>query len=157
MSRPFRLAAVLRVRESTREARRAQLADALRAAAVLEEQRAVVDSHVDRLAVDRRAASAGSETDVTWLLNANRYEASLRSQQRDLGENLAKIEAEIVRRREALAAAEREVRALELLRERDEAAARKVEQRREAKRLDEFAVVAHARRQATTYTSDTQG
>lgn len=146
MPRPFRLQTVLRLRETARDARRAQLADATRAAAVLGDRRAALATEIAGLVGSRREASAIGETDVAWLLNANRYELTLRTQEKEFAENQAKVEAEIERRSAALAEAEREVRALELLRERDERAERKAALRRESKRLDEFAGVAHTKR-----------
>lgn len=127
------------MRESQRDAARAQLADALRAAEVLKQRLAGVLSQCDELLEQRRVATDRGATDPGWLLNAGRYEVVLRADEKQINENRRKIEVEIERRRQLLADAEREVRALELLRERDELAARKEANRREARKLDEFA------------------
>lgn len=139
MSRPFRLEAVARMRESQRDAARAQLADALQAAEVLSGRHDEVLRQCDVLLEQRRVATASGTADANWLLNAGRYELVLRADEGRILENVRAIETEIDRRRELLANAEREVRALELLRERDERKAREEQNRRAARRLDEFA------------------
>lgn len=139
MSRPFRLEAVARMRESQRDAARAQLADALQAAEVLDQRLEGVLQQCQTLLDQRRTATAQGAADAGWLLNAGRYEVVLRADEKRINENRLAIEAEIDRRRQLVADAEREVRALELLRERDERKAREKENRRAARRLDEFA------------------
>lgn len=149
MARPFRLQTVVRLREARRDAARAQLADAIRAAEVLESRQAELQSKFSELNEQRRVASESADT--AWLLNAGRYELVLRSDQQNLRDNREAVGREIDRRRLAVAAAEQEVRALERLRERSERAERREKQRREAKRLDEFASVqAYHDRTSTT-------
>lgn len=145
MPRPFRLQTVVRLREARRDAARAQLADALRAAEVLDGRRKQLEERFGELMDQRRRASASADT--AWLLNAGRYELVLRSDEKELATNVKAIELEIDRRRAALSEAEQEVRALELLRERAEREQRAEETKREARRLDEFASMrAHAAR-----------
>lgn len=137
MSRPFRLQAVARLRESARDAARARLAEALRAEEVLEDRGLDLERRFKELIEQRRVASESADT--AWLLNAGRYELVLRGDQQELTKNVAAIEAEIQRRRDHVADAEREVRALELLKERAEKRKRAEEAKRAARRLDEFA------------------
>lgn len=137
MARPFRLQTVFRLREAARDAARAQLADALRASEVLEGQKSDLQFRFTELMEQRRHASETADT--AWLLNAGRYELVLRGDERTIQENQAKIEQEIERRRVLVAEAEREVKALDLLRERAEAHERVEKAKREARRLDEFA------------------
>ncbi|QDT69751.1 Flagellar FliJ protein [Planctomycetes bacterium MalM25] len=139
MAKPFRLQTVVRLREARRDAARAQLADAIRAAEVLGSRQQELRQRFVELNEQRRVASETADT--AWLLNAGRYELVLRSDQQTLRDNREAVEREIERRRSAVAAAEQEVRALEQLRERSELAERREKQRREAKRLDEFASV----------------
>jgi len=86
----------------------------------------------------RRAAGPG-QVDVDRLLEAQRYELALRAQQRHLEQQRRNLAQEIERRREALAEAEREVKVLEKLRERQQARHQYEENRREVKLLDEVA------------------
>ena len=137
MARPFRLQTVARLREAHRDAARAQLADALRAAEVLHERRAEVAARYRTLLEQRRAAMSDPAAGAAWLLSAGRYELVLRGDEKTLDDNLATVEKEIERRRQLLAEADREVRAIEVLRERAEERERAESNRREAKRLDE--------------------
>lgn len=139
MARPFRLQTVVRLREAKRDSARAQLGDALRAAEVLESRQEELQRKFAELNEQRRLASESADT--AWLLNAGRYELVLRNDQQTLQQNREAVEREIQRRRDALAAAEQEVKALEKLRERSEQAERQEQQKREARRLDEFASI----------------
>lgn len=145
MPSPFRLQAVARLRDSQRDALRARLGEALRAASALEERQTELDSELAALRAAQRSAIGVGEVSAARVLDAGRYELTLRLQQRGLAEDQAKIETEIERRRQDLAAAEREVRALELLRERTEAAERKADRRREQRRMDDLAAQAFLR------------
>lgn len=137
MARPFRLETVARLREQRRDAARAELADALRAAEVLETKRHELLGRFDELLEQRRRAAATADT--AWLLSAGRYELVLRADERTLDKNIAAVEQEIDRRRQVVAEADRELRAIEILRERAKAAEKKEAARREAKLLDERA------------------
>lgn len=139
MAKPFRLQTVARLREARRDAARAHLADAVRAADTLREQREQVAQQQSVLAEQRREAAAEGGASAAWLLNAGRYDLVLRADDRRLEQNLAAVEAEIGRRRAMLTEAEREVRALEVLRERHEQRQRRAAAKREARLLDEFA------------------
>lgn len=149
MSQPFRLQTVARLREATRDAARAQLADALRASELLEQRKAELDARFTELMEQRRRASETANT--VWLLNAGRYELVLRGDQKSLEENTTQIETEIQRRRQLLSEAEREVKALETLRERAVRREQAERAKREARRLDEFA---SQRAHAKTATSE---
>ncbi len=72
-------------------------------------------------------------------MNARRYELLLRAQQQDLLQQQQVVDAELLRRHQALVEANREVRALELLREKQWARHRDEEARQEMKQLDEVA------------------
>ncbi len=137
MARPFRLQTVARLREERRDAARAQLADALRAAEVLEDKRQDLARLFDELLEARRHAA--SRADTSWLMSAGRYELVLRADEKTLNANIAAVEQEIDRRRQHVAEADRDLRAIEVLRERAELEAKREAARREAKVLDEFA------------------
>src|SRR5215469_13105120 len=111
----FRLATLLRLRELARDERRAQLAEGLRLA---DQIRARHDEISSVLESTRKLQSpAPGPVDVDGLLNATRYELVLRAELRQFEVQAATIAAEIEKRRQALVAADRDVRSLELLRD----------------------------------------
>jgi flagellar export protein FliJ len=86
----------------------------------------------------RRAAGPGA-IDVDQLIEAQRYELNLRAQQRQLEQQRQAVAAEIERRRQALVAANRDVRVLEKLRDKQAVRHQQDENRRDIKLLDEVA------------------
>ncbi len=135
----FRLATLLRLRESARDQRRSQLAEAYRAEeAILEHRRRVSDDLAELMRECREVAGPG-ELDLDRLLDARRYEVTLRAEHRDLTEKHEAVRVEVDRRRHALVEANRSVRVLELLYDRQLEQHREAERLREIKELDEGA------------------
>jgi flagellar protein FliJ len=135
----FRLTALLRLRESRRDECRAALAEAYRVDEVLKRQLDGLARELDLLReFCRRKASPGS-IDVDRLVEAQRYELVARAQHRHVAQQRETVAAEIERRRQALVEADREVRVLEKLRDRQAEQHRREEEVREVKRLDEVA------------------
>lgn len=134
----FRLAALQRLREAARDERRAQLAEVFRLADSLAEQKRQVAENLHDVARSR-AVSAGV-VDVEKLLAATRYEAVLMVEQAQLERQAAAVAVEIEKRREALVAADRDVRALEKLREAQLARHRAEQEQKSIKQLDEAAL-----------------
>jgi|SRR5262245_57804011 len=143
----FRLKTLLRLRIAERDERRADLAKALRAEAVLREQERKLDSARAELAQRGRQLKEPGAADVDALLQAHRYELVLAAQSRQLATQVTQVQAEIERRRLALVEADRQVRVLEKLRDRKAAAHRHEEERLEIKRLDEQALLGFIRQQ----------
>ncbi len=135
----FRMATLLKLRESARDERQAQLVQARRAADILCQQRETLEEEARRLDQQGHYAVRPGPIDVERLLNARRYELLLRAQQQDLLQQQQVVDAELLRRHQALVEANREVRALELLREKQWARHRDEEARQEMKQLDEVA------------------
>ena len=142
----FRLQTLLRLRIAERDERRADLAKALRAEAVLQEQARRLASERAELAERGRQLKAPGAANVDALLQAHRYELVLAAQAQHLKTQIAPVAAEIERRRQALVEADRQVRVLEKLRQRQAAAHRQREERLEIKRLDEQAQLGFIRR-----------
>ncbi|MGD0900873.1 MAG: flagellar export protein FliJ [Thermoguttaceae bacterium] len=135
----FRFTPVLRLREATREERRAALAEAYRVDDVLRRRLEAVAAEIERLrGISRQAASPGP-VDVDRLVETQRYQLALQIQQAQIAAQRDNMAAEIQRRRQALLEADREVRVLEKLRQRQAERHRLEEDRRETKRLDEVA------------------
>ena len=138
----FRLATLLRLRETTRDDCRVQLAEAQRADAELQAQSARLDAEQQQLQRECRTAGGPGTVDLPHLVEACRYASALRAQEAELQQQRRALDAEIDRRRQALLAADRDVRMLEKLRENQWQAHRQAEERQEGKRLDETALQA---------------
>ena len=135
----FRLATLLRLRESARDQRRSQLAEAYQAEEAILEQRRQVSETIAVLMQECRDAAGPGELNLDRLLDARRYELTLRAEHRDLTEKHEAVRTEVDRRRHALVEANRSVRVLELLRDRQQEQHREKEKLRQIKELDEVA------------------
>jgi len=142
----FRLETLLRLRMAERDERRADLAKALRAEAVLQGELRQIETEQLQARAKVREQSAPGAADVDGLLQTNRYQLALKACRGQLEGQLVQVRAELERRRQALLEADRGVRVLEKLRERQLAAHRDREVRLEIKVLDEVAASAHNRR-----------
>ena len=138
----FRLATFLKLRESIRDDRRKELAEAYRAETLLQEQIEQTQRELkDLQQICRRAAGPGT-INVDRLLEVQRYEFLLRAQDRQLHKQRELVAAEVERRRQALVLANRDVRVLEKLRERQADRYRDEQDKLHRKLMDE---VAHSR------------
>ncbi len=135
----FRLAALLRLRESRRDECRAALAEAYRIDEVLAKQIDNLKRELEALRTFCRMKVGPGRVEIDRLVEAQRYDLVVQAQQKRLAEQRQTVAAEIERRRQALVEADREVRVLEKLRERQAEQHRAAEERREAVRLDEVA------------------
>ena len=144
----FRLATLLRLREVARDQRRADLAEAYRVDDLLQEQLDLMAGQRRTLVERCREAVGPGTVDVDRLVEAQRFELTLNAQCKHIEGQREKVTEEIERRREALVGANREVRVLEKLREKQTQRHRREENRRETKSLDEVAVLRAAREMA---------
>ena len=135
----FRLATLLRLREAARDDRRAQLAEAYRADEIIARQEQGLATELIELEKQTRRAAAPGHLDVDRLLEVRRYDLIVRSQQQHVRQQRQAVQAEIERRREALVDADRRVRVLEKLRQKQSERHRQEETRQEIKQLDETA------------------
>jgi flagellar FliJ protein len=143
----FRLETLLRLRLAERDQRRTELAKALRAEELLRgEERTLEGRQIEAAARSRQLKSPGA-ANVDALLETHRYEVVLTAQRRQLKQQIAQVEAETERRRQAVVEADRQLRVLEKLRERQAAAWKKENERQEVKQFDELAIVGYGRRQ----------
>jgi flagellar FliJ protein len=149
----FRLAALLRLRESRRDECRAALAAAYRVDEALAKQSESIHRELEALREFCRRQASPGVVDVDRLVEAQRYELVARARQQRTREQRQTVAAEIERRRQALVEADREVRVLEKLRQRQAEQHRREEELREAKRLDEVAAQ-QAFRQLQTATEE---
>lgn len=136
----FRLTTLLKLREAARDERRGRLAEAHRAEDIVVNRIREIDAE---LAEQRRipvtATVPGKRINLDSLLEAERYEMLLRAERHGAERQRVDIVEEIERRRQALIAADREVRILERLRERQEEQFDAEQNRRDIRMLDEVA------------------
>ena len=142
----FRLQTLLRLRIAERDQRRAELAKAIRAEELLLEEEAKLQNQQAEAAQSARQLKSPGAADVDALLQTHRYELVLAARRRQLGAQVLQVQAETQRRRQVLVEADRQVRVLEKLRERQAAAYRQRAERLAVKQFDEIAAVAYVRR-----------
>jgi flagellar protein FliJ len=135
----FRFATLLKLREAARDARQAELNEALQAEEAVREHIDEAAREIVALRDYTRQVSAGQRLNVDQLIASQRYELVLRAQQRHWEQQLEKVRAEIERRQQALVEASREVRVMEKLRERLRERFQQEEDRRLMMEIDEIA------------------
>lgn len=133
----FRLESVLRVRTAERELRQRELAAVL--AHLKEVERAIAEIQAEiNQARQERAIQVG-QLQVEQLRAADSYEAQLRDRRQGQESLRDQATLDVNDRREALLAADRAVRSLEILREADFEQFQAEQRRRETRDLDELA------------------
>jgi flagellar protein FliJ len=135
----FRLATLLRLREADRDERRAQLADAQQAEAIVAARVSEIDQEIGIIRLLGQRATAPGKVDVDQLLDMQRYDAQLKLERMAAEDQREKIHQEVERRLERAVAADREVKILEKLRESQQSRHRIDEEKTEQKRFDELA------------------
>ena len=137
----FRLQTLRRLREIHRDEQRGRLATAFEAERILQQQRdALAQEAAEHLESQRRAMSEG-RLDVNWMLTTQRYQLGLEAETKVLAEQAIRLAEEVERRRQTLVEADREVRVLDKLEERQRLLHRERANQTETKWLDEVASV----------------
>ncbi len=134
----FRLQTLRRLREIHRDELRVRLAEGYQAERILADERAALAEERTGLAALQRRLVEHGTLDVNRLLATQRYQLLLEAQDRTLAEQAARLAEEIERRRQAVVEADREVRSLDKLRERQQREHQLAAARADAKRLDEI-------------------
>jgi flagellar FliJ protein len=134
----FRLETLLKMRRDERDVQRQQYAKALEAQRILHDQIVQVQQELQETQQVLRTSSAPGAVDVDRLLRAHRYELLLQAQHQQLEQQAQRVAQEVERRRSNLLQADREVRLLEKLKERQFETFQHNEQRRQQKILDEI-------------------
>jgi len=135
----FRLSTLLRLRETSRDECRTELAQAYRADEIVEAEQERIAVELAKLESESRTAASPGHLDVDRLLEARRYSLVLGARGRHAAGQRDAIAEEIERRRRTLVEADRQVRVLEELRDRQRRRHRDNENRLEIKALDEMA------------------
>lgn len=139
----FRLTSLLKLRSAARDEKRAHLAEAYKAANILEERLREVDAEIANAKEICGAAVRPGAIDVDHIMTAHRYEVVLLVQKNGLLDQQRKVNEEVERRRQALVEADRQVRVLEKLRERQEQEYRQIAEKKDQKLMDEIAARTH--------------
>jgi len=135
----FRLSTLLRLRQSARDERRTQLARAYQADEIVAQEEQRLERDLSELENQSREASKPGPLDVDGLLETRRYELLLRAQRQHVRQQRQAVREEIENRRRTLLEADRGVRVLESLQEKQLQRHRRNENRLEIKQLDETA------------------
>ena len=135
----FRLSTLLRLRETTRDECRTELAQAYRADEIVEREQERLAAEAVKLESESRSAASPGQLDVDRLLETRRYCLVLEAQGKNASGQREVIAEEIEQRRRKLVESNREVRVLEELRDRQKGRHRDNENRLEIKALDEVA------------------
>ena len=101
---------------------------------------AELDDEIAFIRQQSKIASQVGPINVDRLLDAGRYEMALRAERQSAAGQRETVAQEVQRRRQALVDADREVKSLEKLRERQLERHRHEESRHESKQLDAIAV-----------------
>jgi flagellar FliJ protein len=133
----FRLDSLVRLREATRDERRAQLAEAMRIQASLEGEMEQLRGKLGEARLMHTAPRGA--VNIDRLLVAERYEMVLLLEKQALEQQLANVAAEIEKRRQNLVWADQDVRVLEKLRETQFQRWRVAAERADMEHLDEIA------------------
>jgi flagellar FliJ protein len=136
----FRLKTLLKVRAAERDECRQQLAKAYRADQILVDHREQLQVELNETKRCARRMIAPGQVKVEQLLNANRYELVLTAQIREVEEQRKLIASEIERRRQSLVEADRQLRILEKLKDRQRVEYLQHEEKMDIRNLDEVAL-----------------
>ncbi len=135
----------MKLRELERDQRRARLTEAEQAGAILDQQQEELAQLEQQVHQSRREAATPSGLDVTRLLSAGRYQLLLEAQGRTVEDQRKLLQQELEKRRGAVVEANRNVKTLRKLNEREEQVRREQDQRREVRQLDELATQTYHR------------
>ncbi len=146
MSYQFRFATLLRLHRRTRDEAGADVGKANEAIRRIDEQTAALTDQ--RAAMLRQAElSRVGTVSVDTVLSQGRYDIQLQTEMRALRETRVQLEQELLRRQQALRAAQAEVKRFERLADHELAAHRTKSQQREQTESDEAAATRHLREQ----------
>lgn len=142
----FQLDGLRRLRETTRAERRMRLAEAYQAQAILTQQQDSLRQELATCRDQQQALIADGALDASRAIQHGRYQLAMESRQAAVAEQVGAVEAEIERRRLALAEADQQVRLLDKLEERRREEFVEQQMRTEMNEIDEIAARIHQNR-----------
>jgi flagellar FliJ protein len=140
----FRLQSLLDLRRTERDRRREELAQALAAERILQDRRRSLEEEAAVMAERAREAARPGLVQVELMLDSARYGLILAAQRQTLATQFSQLAQEIEARRQRLVEADRQVKALERLRDRRLDEHRQGQLAKEIQTLDEAAARRHA-------------
>jgi len=136
----FPLESLIKIRDTALKERQAALAKAYNARHVLEEALQDVEQQLmEGTTTARSLMQTGQTVNVAHLLGIRRQEMFLRANQNELVQKIAKADEEIERRRAAVVEANKELKAVEKLKEKRYEKYLEEEKIKETKAMDEIA------------------
>lgn len=143
----YRLQTLLKLRETNRDERRSELVQAQHADDILHERQSTIDQQRHELLESTRESIKPGLVNLDHLVNCQRHDVMLKTEEHLVVEQRQQVAQEIDRRRAVLVEANRSVRVLEILKEKQLNRHREEEQRQEIKVLDEVAIQRELRRE----------
>lgn len=141
----FRLQTLLKLRQGERDQRRSELAEAFHAFDILEHQEDDLRTQHEDAVVQKTKLQAVGQIAVDQIIDHQRFQLLVAAQIKQIGSQKQRIQEEIERRREALVEADRDVRALEKLKEKQFEKYTQAMARDEVKEFDEIAMQRNVR------------
>lgn len=146
----FRLEKVLGLRRSHRDRAREELAEAINVMQILEGQKNDLEETFAKQRMTRTAEAQSNQPRVDILLDGRKHELLTIAQQKQLDEKIQMVAEELENRRSKLVEADREVKVLERLRERDKENHHRDKLRFESKEMDEISQLVYRRQHEET-------
>jgi flagellar protein FliJ len=145
----FRLEKVQQVRRSMRETRRLELLEAQQVEDQVAAQIADLRMELQSLRWHQRSAAGTGPLNLEGLQQSQRYESSLRGELESAQRRRETLSSEVQRRRHVLVEADREVKVLDRLKDKQQMQFRQDEARHETKQQDDQLIVVAALRCAS--------
>lgn len=135
----FRLETLLSLRDQARKERQAELAKAYEAQRIVVEKIDEIVQNIESLTHEGREMMRSKKIDVEFLVGLRRHEAFLRAQQTEATRQLEMIREEVEVRRRAVIEADKEVKIMEKLKEKQSMRYDEEMLKRDNKTMDEIA------------------
>lgn len=135
----FRLETLLKIRINARTEAQTELAKAQDAERIVEQKIEELLKNIKNAAAEAGVRLRGGQISVDFLIAFRRHEAYLLAQQGAAQEHLVKVQKEVKRRREILMEADKEVKTLEKLKEKQFQESQDKLRLDEMKQIDEIA------------------
>ncbi|MDA7951174.1 MAG: flagellar export protein FliJ [Pirellulaceae bacterium] len=137
----------MKLREAKREQRQQELAEALHALDILQQQHSEIEESLMDHQIHVREESKPGLINVDNLIEKQRYQIALQMQLAEVQKKLGVVRKEIERRKTKMIEADREVKVLEKLKEKQREAHRQLENKEENKEFDEIGQTRYQRGQ----------
>ena len=139
----FRLETLLKRRRLARNQRQTEVARAQQTKGVLEEQMMQLKTEFEETHQHVRQNAGPGEVDIEAVLAANQQQMILKAEQSLVDERRQQLQIEIECRTEALSVADRDVKTLEKLQEKQYEKYRREQIKRNQRQIDEIAQLSH--------------